>query len=119
MWHRAIGMVGAVVVLAAATGGRAEAPATWSGFCAQDDGEAAPCTISDAVDAEGRHDLRFSIGGTDVRFTGTHQGPWWSGDLNGQPAMGYERNRGDTVFSTTDLKSSFEWCDALSAGKFC
>lgn len=23
--------------------------------------------------------------------------------------MGYERNRGHTVFSTTDLRSRFEW----------
>jgi hypothetical protein len=27
----------------------------------------------------------------------------------GQPAMGYELNRGHVVFSTVDLKNTFEW----------
>lgn len=33
--------------------------------------------------------------------------------------MGYERYRGYVVFSTTDLKTTFEWCGKLSASPYC
>ena len=82
--------------------------------CAADDAPAAACTMSDTVDAAGAHAIEFVIGERHVRFTGKSQTGWWSGQLDGQPAMGYEVNRGHIVFSTVDLKSNFEWWSAGS-----
>ena len=47
--------------------------------------------------------------GSSVRFKGQHQSAWWSGQLNDKPAMGYELNRGHTIYSTSDLSITFEW----------
>lgn len=53
--------------------------------------------------------LEFTLASGSVRFKGQHQSAWWSGQLNGKPAMGYELNRGHTLYSTTDLSTTFEW----------
>lgn len=58
---------------------------------------------------KGVRDLRFDVGGRQVRFVGRAQSGWWSGKLDGKPAMGFERNRGHVVFSTTDLTRTFAW----------
>lgn len=113
--HVAIGVIGAVAMMAGATNGRADEPAKWPGFCSLDAGQPKPCSISDRVTADGQHDLRFSFDGITARFLGRNAGAWWSGKLNGRPAMGYERHRGYTIFSATDLKATFEWCDKLSS----
>ncbi len=42
-------------------------------------------------------------------FRGNRQGRWWSGTLNGEPAMGYELNRGHVVFNTRTLDGAFEY----------
>lgn len=53
--------------------------------------------------------LEFTFASGSVRFKGQHQSAWWSGQLNGKPAMGYELNRGHTLYSTTDLSTTFAW----------
>ncbi len=77
--------------------------------CALDHAPAKPCEMSDRVGPDGTHAMTFSSAQTHTRFTGKSQTGWWSGQLNGQPAMGYELNRGHVVFSTADLKTTFEW----------
>ena len=67
-----------------------------------------PCSVSDTV-KDGVHHMIFRIGNQQITFVGRSQTGWWSGELNGRPAMGYERNRGNIVFSTEDLKSVFAW----------
>jgi len=77
--------------------------------CALDGVPAKPCEMSDRVNADGTHDMTFVSAKARTRFIGRSQGGWWSGQLDGRPAMGYERNRGHVVFSTTDLETTFTW----------
>ena len=84
-------------------------PVVVSVHCALDYAPAKPCEMTDRVEADGSHDLTFVSAQGRTRFVGKSQSGWWSGQLNGQPAMGYERNRGHVVFSTTDLKTTFAW----------
>ena len=77
--------------------------------CSLDEVPLAHCMMIDRVASDGSHSLLFRAGGIRVRFIGRSQTGWWSGTLNGKPAMGYERNRGNVVFSTTDLKQTFAW----------
>jgi len=77
--------------------------------CAIDYAPDRACTMTDHVE-DGVHHMEFRIeGGQQVTFVGRSQTGWWSGTLNGKPAMGYERNRGNLVFSTVDLETSFAW----------
>ena len=66
------------------------------------------CTVSDEVE-NGVHHMTFRLDGREVIFVGRSQTGWWSGELDGRPAMGFERNRGHVVFSTTDLEMVFAW----------
>lgn len=84
-------------------------PVVVSVHCALDGAPAKPCEMSDRVEADGTHNMSFVSGQARTRFVGKSQSGWWSGRLNGQPAMGYERNRGHVVFSTMDLESTFTW----------
>jgi hypothetical protein len=84
-------------------------PVVVSVHCTLDYAPAKPCKMTDRVNADGTHDMTFVSGKTRTRFVGKSQSGWWSGQLNGRPAMGYERNRGHVVFSTTDLKTTFAW----------
>lgn len=68
-----------------------------------------PCTLTDRAMPGGRHRMIFTIGARRIQFDGRRQGPWWSGRLDGRPAMGYERNRGYTMLSTGDLTRTFSW----------
>lgn len=77
--------------------------------CSLDDAAAVACRMSDSVAADGTHTMEFAFGEKRVRFVGKSQTGWWSGQLDGRPAMGRELNRGHTVYSTTDLKTAFEW----------
>lgn len=90
---------------AAAPAGQAEAKL----YCMLDAAAPAPCTMTDSVDADNVHAMRFTVGSTVVHFRGTTQTGWWSGTLDGRAAMGYELNRGHTVYSTRDLGTRFEW----------
>lgn len=63
--------------------------------------------------------MRFTMAGQVVRFDGKAQTGWWSGRLDGKPAMGYELNRGHTVFSIADLATRFEWWyDGMRHGQY-
>lgn len=77
--------------------------------CSRDSAPAAACRLSDRVGKDGTHSMEFVVGEQRVRFVGKSQTGWWSGKLDGRPAMGYELNRGHTVYSTADLKTTFEW----------
>jgi hypothetical protein len=67
-----------------------------------------PCTLNDVVD-QGGHRMSFVSGRLRATFVGRGNSGWWSGQLNGKPAMGYEVNRGHTVYSSLDLQERFEW----------
>lgn len=95
------------------------AAATIPSASAQSARERVRCTINDAPDnlcvlvdqarAPGVHRMTFLAGQRRIVFEGRSNSGWWSGTLNGRPAMGYERNRGNVVFATTDLKTRFAW----------
>jgi hypothetical protein len=67
-----------------------------------------PCTLQDVAD-QGGHRMTFVSGRQRTTFVGRGDSGWWSGQLNGKPAMGYEVNRGHTVYSSLDLRERFEW----------
>ncbi len=77
--------------------------------CTVDHAPPRPCVMRDRVAPDGTHDITFETGDGSVRFVGRTQGGWWSGQLDGKPAMGYERNRGRVAYSTADLARTFEW----------
>jgi hypothetical protein len=87
----------------------APAPAADQVRCSVDNGPAFACTYADSALPDGSHRMDFTGNGKHVQFVGKAQTGWWSGRLNGKPAMGYERNRGNMVFSTGDLASTFAW----------
>lgn len=95
-----------VGIVCGATVARAEET---SARCASNDAPAVACRMSDTVAADGTHSMEFAFGTQHARFSGKSQTGWWSGQLDGQPAMGRELNRGHIVFSTVDLKTTFEW----------
>lgn len=77
--------------------------------CSDQDRPAQPCRLKIVTRAGVRH-LVFQLGdGRRVTFVGRAQSGWWSGKLDGRPAMGFERNRGYVVFSTIDLSRTFAW----------
>lgn len=77
--------------------------------CVIDHAPAAPCVMRDQVAPDGTHDITFETADASVRFVGRAEGGWWSGELDGEPAMGYERNRGRVAYSTAALTRTFEW----------
>ena len=93
-------------ILAAAA---AIAPSTERVACSFDDGPPIVCRMADIARADGSHRMTFSGAGRRVTFEGRPQTGWWSGRLNGAAAMGYERNRGNIVFATADLRTTFAW----------
>lgn len=96
-------MIAVVFALAAAT-------ATERVVCRFGDApRSVPCAFTDTADRSGLHRMLFEGGGQRVVFVGRRNSAWWQGRLNGRPAMAYERDRGHTVFSTTDLGTRFEW----------
>lgn len=84
-------------------------PAAVTVQCSIDAAPATPCEMSDRVAQDGIHTMTFVSAQGRTRFVGKAQSGWWSGQLDGRPAMGYERNRGRVVFSTVDLATTFEW----------
>lgn len=78
-------------------------------MCALDGAKPAPCTMTVTASADGNHSLVFAAGTKRVRVTGKSQTGWWSGTLDGKPAMGIEMNRGYTRWSSTDLTQTFDW----------
>lgn len=88
---------------------RAGEPVVTQVQCSFDYAPPQPCEMRGSVRADGSHEITFESAAASARFVGTSQSGWWSGELDGKPAMGYERNRGRVAFSTTDLARSFEW----------
>jgi hypothetical protein len=78
-------------------------------MCSVDYAKPAPCTMTDMVRRDGAHVLRFQQGPHRIEFVGRSQTGWWSGTLDGKPAMGLEMNRGYTRFSTLSLGRTFDW----------
>lgn len=103
----------ALLSLVACACARAQ-PVTQAVQCSSNYLKAVPCQLTDQVGGDGVHTMEFTAGDRRTRFVGRSQTGWWSGQLDGQPAMGFERNRGHVVFSTTDLKTTFEWWSAGS-----
>lgn len=67
------------------------------------------CQLADSAAPNGVHRMVFTSGGRRLVFVGRAQTGWWAGRLDGRPAMGYERNRGNVVLSTYDLKTTLTW----------
>lgn len=84
-------------------------PATDTVRCSLNYAPDRACRLTDTVGGGGYHRMVFVAGGKQMIFVGKSQTGWWSGKLNGKPAMGYERNRGNVVLSTYDLSTSFSW----------
>lgn len=75
-----------------------------------------PCRLSFAAGKDGATRLRArGKSGRQAVFAGKRAGGWWSGTLDGKPAMGHELNRGNVVFSTRDLGRSFQYWTAGNA----
>ena len=92
--------------------------------CSFDDGSAERCTMT-VTDVLGTGDggpdqeIVWTASDRAVLFVGRRMGPWWSGELDGAPAMGRELNRGNVVFSTRDLERSFQyWADGMEHGSY-
>jgi hypothetical protein len=67
------------------------------------------CQLADTADANGTHRMVLRAGARTFTFVGHAQTGWWAGKLDGRPAMAYERNRGNVVLSTYDLKTTLSW----------
>jgi hypothetical protein len=65
--------------------------------------------MQDTASSDGAHVMVFQRGGERHVFAAREQTEWWSGTLDGKPAMGVELNRGHMKISTTDLAHDFEW----------
>lgn len=79
------------------------------GRCEINDSKPDVCRMTDTVAADGTHTMVFITGQQRIEFVGKSQTGWWSGKLEGMPAMGREINRGHIMFSTVDLQTAFEW----------
>ncbi len=103
-------MLGLVALLAGTSAAaQPRTPATDTVRCSLNYGPERACRLTDTVQQGGVHRMTFDAGGQKLTFVGRKQTGWWSGKLNGRPAMGYERNRGNMVLSTYDLRTSFAW----------
>ncbi len=99
----------AALVLAGATAADAQrTPTSDRVRCSLNYAPDRACMMTDRVVGD-THRMAFVAGNTRVTFVGRKQTGWWAGRLNGKPAMGYERNRGNIVFSSYDLSTSFSW----------
>lgn len=77
--------------------------------CSVDYAPERACQLSDTASANGMHRMVIKSGGRTFTFVGKSQTGWWAGKLDGRPAMAYERNRGNVVLSTYDLKTTLSW----------
>ena len=89
--------------------GAAAQPSNEAVVCAADDQKPAPCRLQESIRDDGSHVMVFERANTRHTFTANHQSGWWSGTLDGSPAMGMELNRGHMRISTTNLKHRFVW----------
>lgn len=84
-------------------------PATDAVRCSVDYAPDRACRLTDTAAPNGVHRMVFRSGNRTIVFVGRQQTGWWAGKLDGRPAMGYERNRGNVVFSTYDLRTTLSW----------
>lgn len=98
-----------VLALATAVSGHATAGVTEQAICSFGTQPPGPCTVTDRVRRDGSHVMDFRAGERRARFIGRARDGWWSGLLDGRPAMGRELNRGRIAYRTTDLTRAFEW----------
>lgn len=98
-----------ILALTAPVAAQDRTPATDSVRCSLNYAPDRACRLTDTVGRGGLHRMVFAVGGRQLTFVGKKQTGWWAGKLNGKPAMGYERNRGNMVLSTYDLSTSFSW----------
>ena len=89
---------------------------------ADGEGEAATCVSGSSAPVPCR--LLFAGGGDAMTlsatstdggehvFKGQRQDGWWSGTLNGAPAMAHELNQGHVVFASVDLGARWEYWTA-------
>lgn len=103
------GLLLAIVAATTASAQPPRTPSTDQVRCSLDYAPDRACRLTDTVLPGGTHRMVFRAGGRDVTFVGRKQTGWWAGRLNGRPAMGYERNRGNMVLSTYDLRTTFAW----------
>jgi hypothetical protein len=91
-----------------------------SAFCLfADSARATPCRYRGQVARDGRTRVVWTAGARRVVFEGKRQDGWWSGALDGRPAMGFERNRGHVVLSATDLSTGFSfWFPGMEHGTY-
>ncbi|HVJ02064.1 MAG TPA: hypothetical protein VM662_07775 [Sphingomonas sp.] len=80
-----------------------------SATCVFDTAPPEPCEILFTVERGSTRMMARGRSGKRVIFVGRRNSGWWSGTLNGAPAMAYERNRGNVVFSTRTLDRSFQY----------
>lgn len=98
-----------VAVLAGSAAAQTRTPATDAVRCSVDYAPERACQLSDTAAPSGVHRMIFRAGGRMLVFVGRQQTGWWAGRLDGRPAMAYERNRGNVVVSTYDLKTALAW----------
>lgn len=84
-------------------------PSSEAVICFADDQEPAPCRFRDSIRDHHTHVMVFVGGAAQHIFVAKEQTEWWSGTLDGSPAMGIELNRGHMKISTVDLMHRFEW----------
>lgn len=78
--------------------------------CVFDTAAPEPCVVTFSVGKDGATTLRARAkGGHRTVFVGKRGSGWWSGTLDGAPAMGYELNRGNVTFSARTLNRSFQY----------
>ena len=103
-----------LALIAAALAAAAE-PAT----CVFDTAPPEPCRIGFSVVKGATRMQARSNSGKQAVFVGKRGSGWWSGTLDGKPAMAHELNRGNVVFSTRDLGRSFQyWTSGNEHGSY-
>ena len=77
------------------------------------------CTVDFVAGPNGSTVLLARSGRRSLRFVGRRSDGWWSGTLGGRRAMGFELNRGNIVFRTADLRTSFQyWTPGSEHGSY-
>ncbi len=108
-------MIAAIVLLGATQAGAVEA----ADSCSFGYAKPVACQVSAASAPDGTTTVIYSAQGRKAVFRGRSQSGWWSGELNGAPAMGYELNRGHTIYSSLDLKTVVEhWSPGMQHGTY-
>jgi hypothetical protein len=113
------GAAALALALATATAATGQGASTGPDTCVFGYGKPTACRATADAMPDGTVTVVYRAAGRQAVFRGRSQSGWWSGTLNGAPAMGYELNRGHTVYSTRDLKGVFEhWSAGMQHGRY-